>query len=95
MCLSLNDAVEQTRAHHEATIAKHTFKWEQALAAKVCWTMLALLLCIYPVFASFTIDDSVQNDALAAKDAELEHASAALTSKVCLFYIGSDLLRLD
>ena len=33
--------------------------------------------------------------ALAAKDVELEQASAALTSKVCLLYIGSNLLRLD
>jgi hypothetical protein len=35
----------------------------------------------------------MQNDVLAVKDAELEQASAALTSKVRLFYIGSDLLR--
>ena len=44
---------------------------------------------------ALTIDDSVQNDALAAKDAELGQASAALTSMVCLVYIGYDLLRLD
>ena len=72
----LTDAVEQVRAVAE--------KSEQALAAKVCWTMPALS-CISRVFVALTIDDSVQNDVLAAKDAELEQASAALTSKVRLF----------
>jgi hypothetical protein len=68
-------------------------KSEQALAAKVCWTAPALS-CIFQVLVALTINDSVQNDALAVKDAELEQASAALTSRVRLFYIGSDLLRL-
>ena len=79
----MTDAVEQVRA-----VAK---KSEQALAAKVCWTMQTLL-CIFRVFAALTIDDSVQKDALAAKDAELKQA---LTSNVCFVDIGSDLLRLD
>ena len=33
--------------------------------------------------------------ALAAKEAELKQASATVMAKVCLVYIGSDLLRLD
>ena len=69
---------------HEAILLDKTYKSEQALAAKVCWTMPALS-CISRVFVALTIDDSVQNDVLAAK---LEQASTALTSKVCLFYIG-------
>ena len=42
------------------------------------------------MFVAITIDDSVQNNVLAAKDAELEQALAALTSKVRLVYIESD-----
>ena len=69
-------------------------KSEQVLAAKVCWAMPALS-CIFRVFVALSIDDSVQNDVLAAKNAELEQVSAALTSTVCLVYIGFDLFRLD
>jgi hypothetical protein len=88
MCLILNDVVEQIRAHHEAIVDQS----EQALAAKVCWTMPALS-CVYTrVFVALTIENPVQHDALAVKDAELEQASAALTSMVCLVCIGSDLL---
>ena len=79
---------------HEAILLDKTSRSEQALAAKVRWTMPALS-CIFRVFVALTIDNSVQNDALAVKDAELEQASAALTSMVCLVYIGYDLLRLD
>ena len=43
MCLFLNDAVEQIRAHHEGVLAEQS---EQALAAKVCWTMLPPS-CVY------------------------------------------------
>jgi hypothetical protein len=83
MCLILNDVVEQIRAHHEAIVDQS----EQALAAKVCWTMPALS-CVYTrVFVALTIENPVQHDALAVKDAELEQASAALTSKVCLVYL--------
>eukprot|EP01047_Picozoa_sp_COSAG01_P069632 COSAG01_NODE_10354_length_2186_cov_1.979396_3_plen_91_part_00 len=72
---------------HEAILLDKTSKSEQALAAKVCWTMPALS-CIFQVLVALTIDDSVQHDALAIKDAELEQASAVLTSKVRLFLIS-------
>ena len=71
----MTDAVEQVRA-----VAKTS---EQALAAKVCWTMQTLL-CIFRAFAVLTID--VQDEIVAAKDAELEQALATVTAaKVCFF----------
>jgi hypothetical protein len=42
---------------------------------------------IYQSILVLTFDNPMQNDALAAKDGELEQASAALASKVCLVYL--------
>jgi hypothetical protein len=89
MCLILNDVVEQIRAHHEAVLAEQS---ERALVAKVCWAVLTPSCVFTRVFVALTIENPVQHDALAVKDAELEQASAALTSMVCLVCIGSDLL---
>jgi hypothetical protein len=46
MCLSLIDAVEQIRAHHEAVLADNTSKSEQVLMATVRWAMLPTS-CVY------------------------------------------------
>ena len=80
MCLSLIDAVQQMRAHHEAI---NTFKSEQVLMATVCWAMLPSS-CVYSLFyVALTTDNPMQNEALeankalAAKDAELKQALAA------------------